>query len=72
MLDARHAGTPVQPPCSHLALRRQAFAAVQASTVHLQGVSVGKRFSLVPLGPPLLAYSSTSKVLCICVYMIYC
>ena len=41
---------------------RQAFTAVQASIVHLQGVSVGKRFSLVPLGPPLLSYSSTSKV----------
>ncbi|GAX79600.1 hypothetical protein CEUSTIGMA_g7041.t1 [Chlamydomonas eustigma] len=42
---------------------RQAFAAVQASIVHLQGVSVGKRFALVPLGPPLLSYSSTSKAM---------
>ena len=29
----------------------------------LQGVSVGKRFTLVPLGPPLLSYSSTSKAM---------
>ena len=40
----------------------QAFAAVQASVVHLQGVSLAKRFALVPLGPPCLTYSSTSKV----------
>lgn len=43
-------------PCS------QAFAAVQASVVHLQGVPVSQRFALVPLGPPLLAYSPTAKV----------
>lgn len=41
----------------------QAFAAVQASVVHLQGVPLSKRFALVPLGPPILSYSSTSKVL---------
>ena len=40
----------------------QAFAAVQASVVHLQGVPLSKRFALVPLGPPILSYSSTSKV----------
>ncbi|GLC60161.1 hypothetical protein PLESTB_001580500 [Pleodorina starrii] len=40
---------------------QQAFAAVQAAIVHLQGVPIAKRFALVPLGPPLLAYSSTSK-----------
>ena len=40
----------------------QAFAAVQASVVHLQGVPLSKRFALVPLGPPLLSYSSTCKV----------
>ena len=39
----------------------QAFAAVQASVVHLQGVSLAKRFALVPLGPPLLSYASTAK-----------
>jgi histone-lysine N-methyltransferase SETD3 len=39
----------------------QAFAAVQASVVHLQGVPLSKRFALVPLGPPLLTYSSTAK-----------
>lgn len=43
-------------------LFRQAFAAVQASIVHLQGVPLAKRFALVPLGPPLLQYSSTCKV----------
>ena len=26
-----------------------------------QGVPIAKRFALVPLGPPLMAYSSTSK-----------
>ena len=40
----------------------QAFAAVQASVVHLQGVPLCKRFALVPLGPPCTSYSSTSKV----------
>ena len=29
--------------------------------VHLQGVPLSKRFALVPLGPPLLTYSSTCK-----------
>ena len=43
-------------------MRVQAFAAVQASVVHLQGVPLSKRFALVPLGPPLLSYSSTCKV----------
>lgn len=41
---------------------KQAFAAVQASIVHLQGVNLARRFALVPLGPPLLSYSSTCKV----------
>ena len=41
----------------------QAFAAIQAATVHLQGVEPSMRFALVPLGPPLLAYSSMSKAL---------
>jgi histone-lysine N-methyltransferase SETD3 len=27
----------------------------------MQGVPLAKRFALVPLGPPLLSYSSTSK-----------
>jgi histone-lysine N-methyltransferase SETD3 len=30
--------------------------------VHLQGVAPAKRFALVPMGPPLLSYSSTCKV----------
>ncbi|KIY95099.1 hypothetical protein MNEG_12863, partial [Monoraphidium neglectum] len=42
---------------------RQAFAAVQASVVHLQGVAPSRRFALVPLGPPLLSYSSTCKAM---------
>ena len=45
-----------------LELFTQAFAAVQASVVHLQDVTLSKRFAMVPLGPPLLSYSSTSKV----------
>ncbi|KAF8059135.1 setd3 [Scenedesmus sp. PABB004] len=40
---------------------KQAFAAVQASIVHLQGVPPARRFALVPMGPPLLSYSSTCK-----------
>lgn len=46
-----------------LELFTQAFAAVQSSVVHLQGVPLSKRFALVPLGPPLLTYSSTSKAM---------
>ncbi|KAK9830198.1 hypothetical protein WJX72_010243 [[Myrmecia] bisecta] len=46
-----------------LELFTQAFAAVQASVVHLQGVPLSKRFALVPLGPPILSYSSTSKAM---------
>ena len=42
---------------------RQAFAAIQATVVHLQNVPLSRRFALVPLGPPLMTYSSTSKVL---------
>jgi len=45
-----------------LQLFTQAFTTVQASIVHLQDVTLSKRFALVPLGPPLLSYSSTSKV----------
>ncbi|MEW5305765.1 MAG: hypothetical protein WDW36_008284 [Sanguina aurantia] len=44
-------------------LFKQAFAAVQASLVHLQGVAPARRFSLVPLGPPLLSYSTTCKAM---------
>lgn len=40
---------------------KQAFVAIQGSVVHLQGVELSRRFALVPLGPPLLSYSSTSK-----------
>eukprot|EP01026_Neomeris_dumetosa_P048980 TRINITY_DN424_c0_g1_i2.p1 TRINITY_DN424_c0_g1~~TRINITY_DN424_c0_g1_i2.p1 ORF type:complete len:491 (-),score=44.36 TRINITY_DN424_c0_g1_i2:270-1694(-) len=39
----------------------QAFAAVQSSIVHLQKVPLAKRFALLPLGPPMLTYSSTSR-----------
>lgn len=40
-----------------------AFAAVQASTVHLQGVPSSRRFALVPLGPPLLSYSASCRAM---------
>eukprot|EP01023_Acetabularia_acetabulum_P033430 TRINITY_DN3128_c0_g2_i1.p1 TRINITY_DN3128_c0_g2~~TRINITY_DN3128_c0_g2_i1.p1 ORF type:complete len:518 (+),score=63.81 TRINITY_DN3128_c0_g2_i1:148-1554(+) len=39
----------------------QAFAVVQSSIVHLQNVPPAKRFALLPLGPPTLTYSSTSR-----------
>lgn len=42
---------------------KQAFVAVQSCVVHLQNVSLARRFALVPLGPPLLAYKSTSKAM---------
>ncbi|GMH40672.1 hypothetical protein BSKO_08576 [Bryopsis sp. KO-2023] len=41
----------------------QAFTAIQACVVHLQGVALSQRFALVPLGPPLTSYSSTSKAM---------
>lgn len=34
----------------------------QCYGVHMQGVPLARRFALVPLGPPLLSYSSTAKV----------
>lgn len=42
---------------------KQAFVAVQSCVVHLQKVSLAQRFALVPLGPPLLAYSSNCKAM---------
>jgi len=42
---------------------KQAFVAIQGSVVHLQGVELSRRFALVPLGPPLLSYSSTAKAI---------
>ncbi|KAI3425759.1 hypothetical protein D9Q98_007734 [Chlorella vulgaris] len=56
---------PFAPPTEQFPFPvfRQAFTAVQSSVVHLQGVNLGKRFALVPLGPPLLGYSSTSKAM---------
>lgn len=42
---------------------KQAFVAIQACVVHLQGVSLARRFALVPLGPPLLSYSSQCKAM---------
>lgn len=42
---------------------KQAFVAIQSCVVHLQKVSLARRFALVPLGPPLLAYSSKSKAM---------
>lgn len=40
---------------------KQAFVAIQSCVVHLQKVSLARRFALVPLGPPLLAYRSNCK-----------
>eukprot|EP00850_Spirogloea_muscicola_P015660 SM000122S25767 [mRNA] locus=s122:180611:184141:- [translate_table: standard] len=40
---------------------KQAFVAIQACVVHLQGVSLARRFALVPLGPPLLSYESNCR-----------
>eukprot|EP00899_Mesostigma_viride_P007883 jgi/Mesvir1/17096/Mv07533-RA.2 len=40
---------------------KQAFVAVQACVVHLQGVNLAKRFALVPLGPPLINYKSNCR-----------
>lgn len=42
---------------------KQAFVAVQSCVVHLQEVALARRFALVPLGPPLLAYKSTCKAM---------
>ncbi|KAG7017814.1 Histone-lysine N-methyltransferase setd3, partial [Cucurbita argyrosperma subsp. argyrosperma] len=42
---------------------KQAFVAVQSCVVHLQNVSLARRFALVPLGPPLLAYRSNCKAM---------
>ncbi|KAE9612554.1 hypothetical protein Lal_00005797 [Lupinus albus] len=42
---------------------KQAFVAVQSCVVHLQKVSLARRFALVPLGPPLLAYGSKCKAM---------
>ncbi|KAJ1686168.1 hypothetical protein LUZ63_017558 [Rhynchospora breviuscula] len=42
---------------------KQAFVAVQSCVVHLQKVSLARRFALVPMGPPLLAYKSNCKAM---------
>ncbi|CAK7328265.1 unnamed protein product [Dovyalis caffra] len=42
---------------------KQAFVAIQSCVVHLQKVSLARRFALVPLGPPLLAYCSNCKAM---------
>ncbi|KAJ6801818.1 ribulose-1,5 bisphosphate carboxylase/oxygenase large subunit N-methyltransferase, chloroplastic [Iris pallida] len=42
---------------------KQAFVAVQSCVVHLQKVSLARRFALVPLGPPLLSYKSNCKAM---------
>ena len=56
---------PFNPPTEQFsfAVFKQAFCAVQSCVVHLQGVPLSKRFALVPLGPPLLTYSSTAKAM---------
>jgi hypothetical protein len=54
---------PFEVPTEQFSVDRfiQAFTAVQSSIVHLQGVALSKRFALVPMGPPLMQYSSTCK-----------
>ncbi|RZC57981.1 hypothetical protein C5167_005276 [Papaver somniferum] len=47
-------------PCE---IFKQAFVAVQSCVVHLQKVNLARRFALVPLGPPLLAYKSNCKAM---------
>ncbi|KAL3723005.1 hypothetical protein ACJRO7_035227 [Eucalyptus globulus] len=42
---------------------KQAFVAIQSCVVHLQKVSLARRFALVPLGPPLLTYRSNCKAM---------
>ncbi|CAN6847742.1 unnamed protein product [Brassica oleracea] len=42
---------------------KQAFVAIQSCVVHLQNVSLARRFALVPLGPRLLAYCSNCKAM---------
>ncbi|XP_047314066.1 actin-histidine N-methyltransferase-like [Impatiens glandulifera] len=42
---------------------KEAFVAVQSCVVHLQKVSLARRFALVPLGPPLLTYRSNCKAM---------
>ncbi|XP_059284874.1 uncharacterized protein LOC132038174 [Lycium ferocissimum] len=42
---------------------KQAFVAVQSCVVHLQKISLARRFALVPLGPPLLSYCSNCKAM---------
>ncbi|XP_057766928.1 uncharacterized protein LOC130987417 [Salvia miltiorrhiza] len=42
---------------------KQAFVAIQSCVVHLQRVSLARRFALVPLGPPLLSYKSNCKAM---------
>ncbi|XP_010551929.1 PREDICTED: ribulose-1,5 bisphosphate carboxylase/oxygenase large subunit N-methyltransferase, chloroplastic [Tarenaya hassleriana] len=42
---------------------KQAFVAIQSCVVHLQNVSLARRFALVPFGPPLLAYSCNCKAM---------
>lgn len=42
---------------------KQAFVAVQSCVVHFNKAPLARRFALVPLGPPLLTYSSTSKAM---------
>ncbi|KAL8110106.1 uncharacterized protein LOC141671665 [Apium graveolens] len=42
---------------------KQAFVAIQSCVVHLQRVSLARRFALVPLGPPLLSYGSRCKAM---------
>ncbi|KAJ3671456.1 hypothetical protein LUZ60_007535 [Juncus effusus] len=46
---------------------KQAFVAVQSCVVHLQKVSLARRFALVPMGPPLLTYKSNCRAMLNCI-----
>lgn len=50
---------PIRLPCVCLCVL---ICAACLCCCHQQGVPLARRFALVPLGPPLLSYSSTAKV----------
>ncbi|KAG6424792.1 hypothetical protein SASPL_115212 [Salvia splendens] len=57
------AGSLFQAKAFPFEIFKQAFVAIQSCVVHLQRVSLARRFALVPLGPPLLSYKSNCKAM---------
>ncbi|CAG9460769.1 unnamed protein product [Pedinophyceae sp. YPF-701] len=47
--------------CFPFEVFKQAFAAIQESTVHLQGAPIARRFALIPLAAPNLTWSPNCK-----------